>query len=143
MHKPTWTDENGRAADLTLDYEVNLHKLGYYMAQVVPVKTGKLREAVRNPSCYSYNRRLKAIRMEVRDVPYAKYADEGGRIPTRYPVRARVMRWFEGSTAIFAKRARGYYYQGIGYVENGFELWLSAYSDRDNVRIYWGRRRRA
>lgn len=141
MAKAVWTDAQGRPADLTLAYGVNLRRLGQYMAQVAPVKTGKLRDALRNPRTYQYNKRNKTIRIEVLGVPYAKIQDQGGRIPARRPVRARAMRWYEGTTAIFAKRAKGYYLQGQGYIRNGFDLWLSA-QPRDNIRIYWGRRRR-
>jgi len=136
-----WTDEYGRPADLTVDYDVNLRNLGRCMAQVVPVKSGRLRKAVLNVRNYRYDKRRKTIRMEIADVPYAKYTDTGGQIPTRFPVRAKAMHWIQDGVHIFTKRARGYYYQGIGWVENGFLIWLSK-GQNENIRIYWGRRRR-
>lgn len=140
MPKSVWTDGQGRPADLTLDYEPNLRRLGFYMAQVAPVKSGRLREELRDPRSYQYNKRTKAIRMLV-DLPYAQIQDTGGRIPARVPVRARVMRFWIGNMKVFSKYAKGYYLQGSGYVQNGFDLWMSARAD-DNIRVYWGRRSR-
>lgn len=118
MPSPGWNQ--------TPDVDIRMHLpevagalLEGYDASGIGKVSGKLRGSL---ALGSGN--YKALRRKSGDViewstslPYARIQDIGGRVPTRYPRRARAMRWIDrNGRIIFARRARGFTLPGFGYI---------------------------
>lgn len=81
--------------------------------------TGRLRSSLALSSGNYRARRTKGgdVIEWSTDLPYARIQDVGGRVPTRYPRRARAMRWIDSSgEVIFARKARGFVLPGFRFL---------------------------
>lgn len=84
-----------------------------YDASGIGRRSGKLRAAL--GTLANYKASARSIRIDI-GLPYARIQDVGGQIPTRYPRRARAMRFIgNDGSIVFAKRARGFTLPGFKY----------------------------
>jgi len=66
--------------------------------------------------------------------PFAFIQEMGGRVPDRYPVRAKAMHWMSGGEHVFAKRAKGFTLRPRGFIAAAVTKWAAT---EKGVDVEW------